>query len=219
MTAPTAGPVTNNTTLDRSAVRARRVTATVTATVKVGATTSQTRTSACTGRDLVGGARVPTLAQNAYTVKASQTDAAGNTGTSATVAFTIDTTAPVVTVTAPANGSSTNDTTPALAGACTTGDGTVTVLVKQGATTVQTFTPACTAGAWSATAAALAPNTYTVQASQTDAAGNVGYERGEHVHDRYHRARGHGDCADGGRRDEQHHADVRRVPARRVTAR
>ena len=172
VTAPTAGLVTNN-TAPTFVGTCTTGDGTVTATVKVGATTSQTRTSAC----IAGAwsvAASPTLAQNAYTVQATQTDAAGNTGSSATVTFTIDTTAPVVTVTAPASGSATNDTTPALTGGCTTGDGNVTVVVKQGAATLQTFTPACSAGSWSATATALAENGYTVQASQTDAAGNTG---------------------------------------------
>ena len=113
-------------------------------------------------------------ASGGYTVTATQTDAAGNSGTSGGKTLTIDQVAPVVSVIAPASGSSTNDTTPTLSGSCTTGDGNVTVVVKQGATTVQTLTPTCTTGTWTTTATALAQNAYTVTASQTDAAGNTG---------------------------------------------
>src|SRR5207249_11460784 len=51
------------------------------------------------------------LAEGTYTARASQSDAAGNTGTSTDNTFVVDTTAPVVSLVTPANGSSTNDTT------------------------------------------------------------------------------------------------------------
>ena len=61
--------------------------------------------------------------------------------------------APSVAVTAPADGSATNDTTPTITGTAgaATGDGT-----------------------WSVNASPLAQGTYTVQATQTDTAGNTG---------------------------------------------
>src|SRR5262249_34519454 len=60
-------------------------------------------------------------------------------------------------------------------GACTNGDGTVTVVVKQSGTTVQTRTSGCSGSNYSVNASpALAAGTYTAQASQTDAAGNTG---------------------------------------------
>src|SRR5581483_934206 len=70
--------------------------------------------------------------------------------------------------------SGTNDTTPTFTGACSNGDGNVTVTVKQGSTTVQTPSGACSAGSYSITASALGENSYTAQASQTDAALNTG---------------------------------------------
>ena len=58
----------------------------------------------------------PALLEGTYTAQATQLDSAGNPGTSTAHTFTVDTTAPVITLTAPADGSSTNDTTPQYAG-------------------------------------------------------------------------------------------------------
>ena len=57
-----------------------------------------------------------TLADGTYTVQASQTDSGAATGTSNTRTFRIDTAAPAVTLTAPADGARTNDTTPPASG-------------------------------------------------------------------------------------------------------
>ncbi len=89
---------------------------------------------------------------------------------------------PTVTVTTPANGSATNDTTPSLSGTAdnAAGDnGTVTVNIYSGTTAtgspLQTKTPSRGGGTtWSTTASTLAQGTYTVQATQTDTAGNTG---------------------------------------------
>jgi chitinase len=89
---------------------------------------------------------------------------------------------PTVTVTTPANGSATNDTTPSLSGTAdnAAGDnGTVTVNIYSGTTAtgspLQTKTPSRGGGTtWSTTASTLAQGTYTVQATQTDSAGNTG---------------------------------------------
>jgi hypothetical protein len=93
----------------------------------------------------------------------------------------LDTTAPVVTLTTPVNGSITNDTTPALSGAAgnSAGDAaTVTVKVYSGTTAtgsaLQTLTPTRAGATWTVDATVLAPGTYTAQASQSDTAGNVG---------------------------------------------
>jgi acid phosphatase type 7 len=95
----------------------------------------------------------------------------------------IDTTAPVVTLTTPANGSSGSDTTPTLGGVAGTerGDtGSVTVKLYDGAGTggpvVQTLTTTRgSGGAYSVDASPeLALGTYTAQAEQGDAAGNTG---------------------------------------------
>jgi hypothetical protein len=89
--------------------------------------------------------------------------------------------APAVTLTAPANGGATNDTTPILSGAAgsaTSDSTTVTVKIYSGSsatgTAVQTLTPSRSGATWTATAATLAVGTYTAQATQADSAGNTG---------------------------------------------
>jgi len=95
----------------------------------------------------------------------------------------VDTTPPVVTLTTPVNGSSTLDSIPHFAGqASVTGTDSATVSVKiysgsaASGMPLQTVSAAwVTSGAWSVDAAASLPiGTYTAQAEQADAAGNVG---------------------------------------------
>ncbi|HEX7298603.1 MAG TPA: Ig-like domain-containing protein, partial [Solirubrobacteraceae bacterium] len=110
-------------------------------------------------------------------------DAAGNGNTSSTStdnSVTYDATAPALTLTTPANGSATNDTTPTISGAAgnaATDSSTVTVKIYSGTgtggTVLQTLTPTRSGATWTTTAATLAQGTYTVQATQTDTAGNV----------------------------------------------
>jgi hypothetical protein len=85
-----------------------------------------------------------------------------------------------VTLDTPANGTSTNDTTPTYMGAAddTSGD-SVTVKVYNGSdgsgTPLQTFTTTETAGSWSVDGVdALSPGQYTARAEQGDSAGNTG---------------------------------------------
>ena len=78
--------------------------------------------------------------------------------------------------------------------------------MKLGATTLQTLTSACTAGAWSTTAAALTQNSYTVTAAQTDAAGNTGTSAANTFTIDTTAAGGDGDRADRRSGDEQHDA-------------
>jgi hypothetical protein len=94
-----------------------------------------------------------------------------------------DTTAPVVTLSTPEQGSSTKDTTPAFAGmgATTSRDSsTITVRLYTGSTPTGTPIQALSAsrfptGAWGVSATtALADGTYTAQAEQIDTSGNVG---------------------------------------------
>ncbi len=89
---------------------------------------------------------------------------------------------PTVTLTTPADGSATNDTTPTLSGAAdnATGDSqTVTVKIYSGTTAtgtvLQTKTPSRGTGTtWSTTASTLAQGTYTAVATQADTSGNIG---------------------------------------------
>ena len=85
---------------------------------------------------------------------------------------------PVVTLDAPADGSSSEDATPTLSGTTTAGDNAVSVKLYSGSEAsgapVQTLTGTGTEGNWQATATALEPGTYSAQASAGDGAGNDG---------------------------------------------
>jgi chitinase len=118
----------------------------------------------------------------AFAVQGSQATFTASKTNAGSAFTTVAKFAPVVTLTAPANGSATNDTTPTLSGAAgnTTGDNLpITVKIYSGAsatgTPVQTRTPNRTAATWTTTlTTALAVGTYTAQATQTDTSGNTG---------------------------------------------
>jgi uncharacterized delta-60 repeat protein len=131
----------------------------------------------------------PTLAPGIYTAQATQTDAAGNTGTSPARTFKVDLAAPSVSITAPAENLHTKDTTPAISGTAGAQDGTapaqtadsaiVTVRLYDNATgsgtPIRTLTPTRTGTAWTVDVpVVLADGAYTVRASQEDAVGNLG---------------------------------------------
>jgi hypothetical protein len=123
----------------------------------------------------------PALADGTYIAYASQDDSAAQTSYSAPRRFTVDTTQPGVTLTAPAVGLLTNDTTPTLSGGAGNASGdstTVTVKVYAGTgvsgSPLQTVSATRSGGSWSAAPNALADGTYTAQAVQADAAGNTG---------------------------------------------
>ncbi|MEI8642638.1 Ig-like domain-containing protein [Pseudoalteromonas sp. Hal099] len=116
---------------------------------------------------------VPTaLAEGPYSIEASISDDAGNS-TDITGSGNIDTTAPSVSVDAPAL---TNDSTPTVTGTSDAPNSTVTVTFTDAANAVQTIDVQTDAnGNWSATPATdLAEGNYSVSASITDAAGNTG---------------------------------------------
>ena len=112
------------------------------------------------------------LTETSHTVKATATDAAGNTSVdSNTNTFTVDTLPPPAPIVqTPANGSSTNDATPTMTGTAEA-NSTVTVYVdgsSAGSTTADT------GGSWSFTpGSALTETSHTVKATATDAAGNT----------------------------------------------
>lgn len=101
------------------------------------------------------------LADGAHTIVASETNAAGATG-SASLTFVLDTTAPVVTQQA-INGT--------VAG---TGDSHGTVHFTIDGKPVADTVVADANGNWTYTPAALAAGTHSIVASETDAAGNTG---------------------------------------------
>lgn len=105
---------------------------------------------------------------NPYTADA--TDEAGNTSPQDTVTFTIDTTAPAVTVLTPADGSTTTDATPEVTG---TGEPGASIEVTENGQ------PICSAtvqpdGTWSCTPSLpLLPGEHTFTATAEDEAGNT----------------------------------------------
>ncbi|WP_206363728.1 Ig-like domain-containing protein, partial [Paenirhodobacter huangdaonensis] len=113
------------------------------------------------------------LAEGGYTVTASVTDPAGNTG-SADDTGVIDTVAPEISVDAPALS---NDPTPTITGSTDAAPGSTVTLVVTGSDHVsQTFTTTVgTDGSYSVDVPAdLAEGGYSVEASVTDPAGNTG---------------------------------------------
>ena len=121
------------------------------------------------------------LANGVYTVTAAQTQG-GLTGRSVPRTFTIDSSAPTVTITAPADGSTVTRAAPTItgtAGSAADDSPTVSVAVHDGTDTaapaVQTLTAPVTNGSWSiAPSSPLAAGQYSVVASQTTARGTVG---------------------------------------------
>jgi large repetitive protein len=120
------------------------------------------------------------LPDGTYTVQAEQKDEAGNSGVSSRPSFTIDTVAPVVALKpVPA---ATKSPTPTFTGTSGTAPGdlsavtvTITGTTVAGAPVSATGTARVVKkGEWSFTAAALEEGSYSVQASQSDEAHNVG---------------------------------------------
>lgn len=157
-------------------------------TVKIwdGASASGTLAETITTPVLSGGwslsATTP-LPDGTYTAQAEQEPEASNpAGVSDTSTFTVDTVAPVPTLSlaAPdANESGVDEIVAGAAGAAPGDRRQVTVELFSGASAepgseVETITVNAVAGAWSARLAGLAPGEYTVQARQSDEAGNVG---------------------------------------------
>jgi hypothetical protein len=112
------------------------------------------------------------LGNGPHTFDITATDDAGNVSTATTVDTTVDTVAPAApTVTAPTDGSATNDPTPTITGTGTPGDN---ITVTDGGTTL------CTAevqpdGTWSCTPTTpLNPGPHPLQVTATDDAGNIG---------------------------------------------
>ena len=118
------------------------------------------------------------LAEGVYTARASQQGSV--VGTSTPVTFTVgqDTSAPAVSITAPAENATVATATPSVTGTAGTAadDGQVTVTVRDpaGALIASRVVAVGTDGTWTVALAALADGAYVVTAEQTDSAGNVG---------------------------------------------
>ena len=113
-----------------------------------------------------------TLAHGTNSIVAKDTDAAGNTGGSTPVVFTLDTVAPTVAISTA--GATTNQTSQTISGTVTAGDAAIgsTVTLFENGTQIGTATVG-SGGAWS-TSVNLAHGTNSIVAKDTDAAGNTG---------------------------------------------
>ncbi|WP_367998629.1 Ig-like domain-containing protein [Pseudoalteromonas carrageenovora] len=113
----------------------------------------------------------PELPEGSYSVQASITDAAGNTG-GAVQAGTIDSLAPTLVLDTVG---ATNDSTPTISGSTNAPAGTVINISVSDGTTTETFTATVQAdGSWSADVPnALSDGELTIEASVSDSAGNT----------------------------------------------
>ncbi|TMP10401.1 hypothetical protein CWC11_02950, partial [Pseudoalteromonas sp. S3178] len=113
----------------------------------------------------------PELPEGSYSVQASITDAAGNTG-GAVQAGTIDSLAPTLVLDTVG---ATNDSTPTISGSTNAPAGTVINISVSDGTTTETFTATVQAdGSWSADVPnALSDGELTIEASVSDNAGNT----------------------------------------------
>ncbi|MEG3760130.1 Ig-like domain-containing protein [Pseudoalteromonas carrageenovora] len=113
----------------------------------------------------------PEFPDGGYSVQASITDAAGNTG-GAVQSGTLDTLAPTLTLDTVG---ATNDSTPTISGSSNAPAGTVINISVSDGTTTETFTATVQAdGSWSADVpTALADGELTIEASVSDSAGNT----------------------------------------------
>ncbi|SDT12986.1 Ig-like domain-containing protein [Microlunatus soli] len=187
-TSPAADPVTI--TVDTTAPAAPVIsspadgaalndaTPTITGTGEPGATVEVFVDGASIGTVIVGddggwSITVPDdqpLTGGDHVITAGQTDPAGNASpVSDPVTVTIDSDVAPPGIESPADGSSTNDSTPAITGI---GEPGATVTVTSGDTVLGTATVDGD-GNWSLTPDALADGTYTITATQTDAAQNA----------------------------------------------
>ncbi len=123
----------------------------------------------------------PSLPDGQYTAQAIQSDAVGNIGTSAARTFNVDTTTPVVSISAPTAGQRVGARPPisGLAGIVAGDSATVTVRIYSGASTAgalvqtRTATRDATTGAWTVTPA-------TLRRRAVHRAGHADRQRGAH---------------------------------------
>src|SRR5262249_29256954 len=117
-----------------------------------------------------------------YTITATQSDTAGNTGTTNPQTITVDKTTPVVSITT-VNGSTqtfpylTNQVVTSVGGACgVLSDDSATVSISVTGAGSENGAATCVGGAWSYSfVSAFAVNgAYSVSATQSDAASNTG---------------------------------------------
>jgi len=188
LTSPASGAATNSQkpTFSGAAGTATGDAATAALTIYSGTDTSGTLVqslNASVSSGTYSVALTTALADGTYTAQTYQSDAAGNIGQSSANTFTVDTTAPTVSITAPADASSMTGGSPTLTANAShaggSGVASVQFQLRSSTDDGSTWGPwanvglADTTAPCSATpATALAPATYQVQAIATDKAGN-----------------------------------------------
>jgi hypothetical protein len=127
------------------------------------------------------GGSYSSLAEGSHTVSIYASDTAGNDGTPVTYTWVVDTVVPTVTITTPATDNyvipAANLSAFSIGGSCSEDGVAVTLSGVSAAPTL------CASGSWIITAnmSSLADGPYTLTASQTDGAGNVGTSSGRSV--------------------------------------
>jgi len=126
----------------------------------------------------------PALADGSYRAVATQESLFGNAiGETASFSFTIDTVPPRVTLSYPADRSSTSSGSQLVRGSASTAEHDLSGVIVQlysgsavtdGQAPLQSIAVSAASGAWSATFAGLGAGTYALRAKQSDDAGNVG---------------------------------------------
>jgi hypothetical protein len=125
---------------------------------------------------------VEALESGDYAVRVEQQNVRHEPETAGEFQFTVDATAPQITLTSPSNGSSTYSSSQAVGGAAGSeeGDiGRVTIHLYAGSSAsgapLQTIDAEAIGQTWTAAFAGVEPGTYTAIAEQEDDVGNVGY--------------------------------------------
>ena len=175
----TAASDTGSSSTDRIT---KATTPTVTGTAQAGSTVTIYDGGTAVGSGTATGGNysitTSTLSQGTHSLTAKAANAGGTSAASGTLSVTIDTTAPVVTVTALVSGGSTSKIT--ASGTGTVGDGNVTLYLchstpcSAGNATYQNTGLTLAGTAWSVTTANIGNGTYYAVAQQTDTAGNTG---------------------------------------------
>lgn len=185
MSSPTSGELTNNRsqlvtgTAGTAEGDSQEINVELFAGSTIGAQTPQ-ETIVVQASDGLWSTTFGGLSDGTYTVRAEQSDEVGNVGQTTAATFTVDTVAPAVTLNPFASPSA--DPTPGFSGTAGTEAGDlslVTLKVYAGSEVSgipsQTIQVASQDGNWASGAvAALEDGTYTLQAEQSDEAGNVG---------------------------------------------
>lgn len=157
---PTTGYITNNTSL----VVSGATEASTPVEVFIDGLTKATTTSDISGN---WSLTVSGLMEGSHSLTAKATDLAGNMGTSNMVSFTIDLTAPIISITSPTNLSYTKFST-------ILGKTEPYLLVNLFIDSTLVTTTADDLGNWSYTPAQLLEGSHSVYAKVTDKAGNTG---------------------------------------------